>query len=340
VISWLPTPYGLWETLALVGRMGLGPSRSNRAAVTCLPHEACLNPIVPAVRIAFVGDIMVLSAALLGQRRTLRRTRYRLVFEEELRRLLSGCDVLIGNFEGAFADRRRSVIDQAHDPGIIAELGALFEPARTYLSLGNNHAGDFGQAVLDRTVGLLEEAGFTPFGLAARPVATIWPGVEVVGGTAWSNRPCDGVARLDDVVSRAAAEHASILFPHWGHELEACPRPELVALAKRLIDRFVAIVGHHSHTPQPVTALATAAGATRPVAYSLGNFCFGTASRHYQLGELLVLELGPTAGGPWATGRLRWSFLRNRHVGDEVRVGPCDTAPQLDFAAASPHAEP
>jgi hypothetical protein len=74
-------------------------------------------------------------------------------------------------------------------------------------------------------------------------------------------------------------------------------------------------------------------GCARPVAFSLGNFCFGVASSCYRHGQILVLEVGTTPRGGWAVGTVRWSFLRNRHEAGEVRVGLCDGIPDLGLGA-------
>lgn len=316
----LPTPYGLRETLGVLGRMVTGPRSANPAAVESLPEESRLNPVQPGARIAFVGDVMATSAALLGRRHTLRRRLYPLEVGDGLVAAVAGCDALVANFEGVLSDRPRFFVDQAHHPSILESLAKLFPPARTFLCLANNHAADFGRAAFDATVDALGRAGFVVFGTAARPAAEVAPGVTVVGGTAWSNRPCDFVARLDQSAGAARPGHANVLFPHWGFELEAFPRRDTVALAGRLAEQFEAIVGHHSHTPQPVSALAGADGRVRPVAYSLGNFCFGNAVAHYSSGLLLTLEVGKTGDGRWAAGELRWSPLQCRHEADAVRV--------------------
>lgn len=123
----------------------------------------------------------------------------------------------------------------------------------------------------------------------------------------------------------------NILFPHWGFEIESYPRRDIVELTRALLPSFAAIVGHHSHTPQPVSAYRGADGLVRPVAYSLGNFCCGTGLSRYHYGQILKLELGKTTEGRWAVGCLNWTLLQSR---------PCAHAVHLSLCAVAPHFEP
>jgi poly-gamma-glutamate capsule biosynthesis protein CapA/YwtB (metallophosphatase superfamily) len=275
------------------------------------------------VTIAFLGDIMSLWAPLWGRLRCL-------VVEDDVREWLRDCDALVANFEGVLIDRRRFFVGQPHHPSIIEALAATFSLNRTFLSVANNHAADFGPAAFDRSVATLARAGVGVFGSRARPVADVAPGVRLIGGTMWSNRPGDSVTRLGDALGLAQPGAANIVFAHWGYELEAYPRRAIVKLACDVADSFEAIVGHHSHTPQPITVKTGADGRVRPIAFSLGNFCFGSASPKFRYGEILLLELGTTRGGAWAVGGVRWSFLRSRVDHGAVRVGLCPAVPGLD----------
>ena len=92
----LPTPYGWRETLGLLGRMALGPTTASPAELSCLPHRVQLSSVQPRARLAFVGDIMAMSASLWGRRHSLRTTLYPLVIEDEVRDFVRDCDALVG----------------------------------------------------------------------------------------------------------------------------------------------------------------------------------------------------------------------------------------------------
>jgi hypothetical protein len=316
----MPSPYRLVETARTLGRMVGRPGKANPAGVTCIPRQLEINPVIRHARIAFIGDIMSLWAPFYGRLQ-------HLVVGDDVRAWLRGCDALVANFEGSLVDRRRWIIHQPHHASIVEALAATFPPSRTFLSVANNHSADFGRHAFDRTVATLAGAGFGVFGSRARPAVEVAPGVRLVGGTMWLNRPSDHVSRLGDAAGLGKPGCANILFPHWGYEFEAYPRREIVALAEDLLGSFEAIVGHHSHTPQPVSVFSGADGRVRPVAFSLGNFCFGSASPKLSHGKIVLLDVGKTGGGAWAVGVVRWSFLRSRLDQGRVRVGLCRAAP-------------
>ena len=89
-------------------------------------------------------------------------------------------------------------------------------------------------------------------------------------------KPCVSQESMDSLVARVARlRHASpsdyiIVTLHWGGENTMVPILQQVVDAHRLVDAGAnLIVGHHSHTLQPVE---TYHGAT--IFYSIGNFIF------------------------------------------------------------------
>jgi hypothetical protein len=83
------------------------------------------------------------------------------------------------------------------------------------------------------------------------------------------------------------------------------------------LGRVDAVVGSHSHTPQPVSIVEQQANYRQFAAYSLGDFCFGLglkqwpALKHYPYGIVLKLEIGRLTQQPerFAIGRVQWSFV-------------------------------
>jgi len=106
-------------------------------------------------KIGAVGDIMDMMG-------------YHWIPGDDLKQFFGQCDYLLGNFEATIVKptlkQPKGVIyntAQRHDENIISSLRDLFDPKKTYLSLANNHAGDFGQLALERSVRLLVQNGFT-----------------------------------------------------------------------------------------------------------------------------------------------------------------------------------
>ena len=315
----LPSPYNARESAGCLWRNVFGPSRRNPAGVEFLPRDAVLNEIAPRRRVAFLGDVMGLRGR-------------RLEISLELAEFVRDCDALVGNFEGTLTTaRRRLPYDQTHDEKIVAGLRDLFPPAKTFLSVANNHAGDFARDVRAASMATLRDAGFTVFGTADEPGVLVAPELFVVAATQWNNRDCPEAAQWDAFAAAALPLGAlCAAFPHWGYELECWPRRETVAAGRRLLEKFAAVVGSHSHTPQAVAAAPAVAGApARLVAYSLGDFCFfGPRFAPYSFGEVVKIEVGPTPAGGLAVGRVQWQFVQSVAASEDVlRVELRDSIP-------------
>jgi poly-gamma-glutamate capsule biosynthesis protein CapA/YwtB (metallophosphatase superfamily) len=114
-----------------------------------------------------------------------------------------------------------------------------------------------------------------------------------------------------------------VLLAHWG-EGYAPPSAEQRRLAERAAAAGVdLIIGHHPHLAQP---LALVGAARVPVAFSLGNYAFGTPGRP-ELDVGLLLRATVRAG---RIGRLELIPLdvQNRRVGYRP-------TPLTGFAAAA-----
>jgi hypothetical protein len=123
---------------------------------------------------------------------------------------------------------------------------------------------------------------------------------------------------LDDAGSQTKPGAFNLLFPHFGYELELFPRPETVALGKQLLRKFDAIVGHHPHSPQPVSA-ESVNEINKLIAYSLGDFSGALTTKKYQYGIVLKVELGQDGSGEWLLGKVEWRLTR------------CSPSPNGDF---------
>lgn len=235
---------------------------------------------------------------------------------------LAAADLAFGNFEGAMS---------AHEEPLHGRVTRFVSRPRAleglkvagidYLSLANNHSGDYGSKVLLETIGHLEGAGIATSGagedddLAHRPAMISRKGVRfaflafnaIIGGrTAEPTRP--GVAtvrmrpwhrfadsdlgRLVSDVKRARAEaDVVIVIPHWGQEYVAVPNPDQRRVARALIDAGAdLVVGSHPHWVQGAEIWHGGL-----IAYSLGNFvCDQSWSIETEQGAALALTFwGP-----------------------------------------------
>jgi poly-gamma-glutamate capsule biosynthesis protein CapA/YwtB (metallophosphatase superfamily) len=273
-----------------------------------LPGEVVLNSITTRIHLGFVGDIMGMGRKVLS-------------FSSDVRLFFQECDYLIGNMEGTITHARKTRLDaQRHDLSILDTLARLFPPDRTLLSVANNHAGDFPASFFRRSVNLMRDRGFRVLGLRRESFADIENGVRIVAASMWSNRPCGEIAYLDAFDRCSGSTAFSIAYPHWGYELEMYPRPEVVRAGERLLLNHDAVLGHHPHIPQPLTAIRHG-DATKLLAFSLGDFCTGLRMKKFQYGTACKIEIGPGKDGIWRIGTVRWLYTRvlpDKH--DTVKV--------------------
>ena len=188
-------------------------------------------------------------------------------------------------------------------------MAGLFPPDRTFLSVANNHAGDFPPAVFRHSLACLQNRGVHLFGLRAAPCADIAGYVQLSAASLWSNRPCTEIASLASLTKCNGAPAFRIAYPHWGYELEEFPRPEVVHAGRELLQTYDAVLGHHSHVPQPLTAIRQG-DAVKLLGFSLGDFCTGLPFKKFQYGIACKLDIGPGADGLWKIGAVRWCFTK------------------------------
>ena len=294
------TPYNTRESVYWLKKYFTQPSKANARLTRCITNSYILNQqITPHYTLAFVGDIMPCGNAAIA-------------FGKKLKTFLSGCDYLVGNFEGVLTESSKGSIflvsDRRHDTRVISGLKNIFPPEKMYLSLANNHSGDFGKDAFLDTVDALKTHNFNVFGWNDTPYCDINDDIRIVSGTMWSNRKCDYVARLDEATHFIKPNSFNILYPHFGYEFELYPRPEIISLAKKLTRDFDALIGHHTHCINPVSVQAYGE-INKLIAYSLGNFFGRFKRKSYQQGRIIKIEVGCGVNG-WGLGRAEWRTTR------------------------------
>ncbi len=299
------SPFDLKETLGYFIRNSFGPSYKNKDIVKYNPQSFCLNEnTTPKFRIAFIGDIMDMA----GKNASVSKS---------IKQFVQDCDYLVGNFEATITDADNSgyALAQRHSIQILESLAELFAPDKTFLNLANNHAGDFGYKIFSDSMAKLESKGFQVFGTVHKPFVEINNDIRIVAGTTISNIDCDYIVKLEDVITYYAPEKFNVLYPHWGYDLELFPRPATVTLAKELINKFDAIIGHHAHIPQAVTTVNSDeidSDANKLIAYGLGDFCIWEELKHYLYGMVMKLDIGHNSLGKWQIGQVEWRFTTCR----------------------------
>ncbi len=303
------SPYNLTETLGYFKRNFFGPVTKNRGLVTYAPQICVLDSeIQPECQTAFIGDIMDMAGR-------------RLHIGNRLKQFIAPCDYLVGNFEATITAANAAYMAQRHTPQILDALADLFPPEKTFLGLANNHSGDFGFDIWHESATKIKDRGFHLFGSTDVPYVDINKNIRIIGGTQWSNQPVEYVTKIEDASQYHRPGRFNILYPHWGYELELFPRSKIIKAGQSWSTQFNAILGHHSHIPQPITTVPVdkPSGKTKQViAYGLGDFCIHEELSHYHYGQALKLTIGPNVSGEWQVGKLEWCFVKCKEIDDTV----------------------
>lgn len=218
------------------------------------------------------------------------------VFSESVQRVFESSDLIFANCEGPVLYKEMKMrplytVRYGLARDYLLDLAkATSCPLRKWrFSLANNHAGDFGEEGIRRTLDLMRDTGGQFFGFGGLPLREFYGELEldIWGWTQWENRRFDGkeswrpsseVSRLAVSKLPSAAKRLRVLFPHWGLEFRHFPRREQV---DQMLDwlrwDYDLVVGHHSHVVQPIQVhertSATASGFS-PIAlgcHGVGN---------------------------------------------------------------------
>lgn len=216
-----------------------------------------------------VGDIMLGRAV--GDKLT------RVSLEQAFaaaRDLLAGSDLTFGNLEGVLSSttvESTAGIPLKADP---ARVDALAFMGFTYLSVSNNHSGDFGQAAWEESIEYLRDAGIVPVGgyrNDGEPVVAAVQGRKVVLVAFESLiRPLTEEMVREQIAEAVSLGDVVIASFHWGVEYQHEASPSQVAFAHAAIDAGAdVVIGHHPHVLQGIERYGEGL-----ILYSLGNFIF------------------------------------------------------------------
>lgn len=193
------------------------------------------------------------------------------VFLAGVRSVFDQDDLTLVNMEGPLTtrgERQDKTFAFRGDPAYVEVLKTGSVEAA---SLANNHSYDYGNDGYWDTFKTLGDTGIMPFGYEESQILTV-KGIPVglVGINALeAGAPDQLQEELTKVKERGA--QLTVVFFHWGSELETRPDEDQVWLAHLAVDQGADLVlGAHPHVIQP---LETYKG--RTICYSLGNFCFG-----------------------------------------------------------------
>jgi len=263
------------------------------SALCLLPFTAAAGTYTPqndALTIAAVGDIM------LGHRAEPYLEKYGPGYPfVNILPVLRQADLVVGNQECPISTRGEAVPDKKFTLRVGKQgVAALKAAGIGIVTLANNHILDFGPLALQDTLSALSENDilFTGAGMDlsdAREPALIKVKERTIAFLSYSltfplefyasrNRPgtAPGYAeyvRADIAQVRPKADLVVVSF-HWGAELMTAAKAYQVDLGRKAIDWGADLVlGHHPHILQELELYKG-----KLIAYSLGNFTFGSES--------------------------------------------------------------
>jgi len=266
-----------------------------------IPAAAAEQPVQDEITIAAVGDLM------LGGRAEpfLKEFGPEYPFSDVMP-FLSRADVVVGNLESSISIRGTAVENKKFTlrAGPIAAQ-ALKKAGIRVVTLANNHSMDFGPLALSDTRTVLEENDilYTGAGMdldEARSPAFLKVKGRTIAFLSYSltfpleffasaGRPgtAPGYAdfvRSDIKKARTSADLVVVSF-HWGAELLTSAKDYQVELGHMAIDWGAdLVIGHHPHVLQELDVYKG-----RIIAYSLGNFVFGSESDRTNASIILLL---------------------------------------------------
>ena len=215
-------------------------------------------------------------------------------------------DVVVGNLESPISLRGTAVENKKFTlrAGPVAAQ-ALKSAGFRVVTLANNHTMDFGPLALQDTLAALDENGILYTGAGMDLVDARAPALLRIKGRtlaflaysltfpleffASAGRPGTAPGYADFVKAdieaiRPQADLVIVSF-HWGAELMIAAKDYQVELGRQAIDWGADLVlGHHPHVLQELEVYKG-----RLIAYSLGNFVFGSESNRTNSSMILLL---------------------------------------------------
>ncbi len=223
-----------------------------------------------------------------------------------LKSFLSDADIFFTNLEAPFGtsgEPFQKKFTFRVNPDLIKVLNA---GKINLVSLANNHVMDYGQSGLQETITSLKENHIRYAGAGMNVRQARQPAILQLHGARigflaysltfpeafWATDSSAGTCfPYEEYVFRDVAELKKkcdlvLVSCHWGQELRREPKAYQIHFAHQLIDKGADIVlGHHPHVIQGMEIYNG-----KLVAYSLGNFIFGSYSENATESVLLKIR--------------------------------------------------
>jgi len=255
------------------------------------------------IEIVAGGDVMLGSWA----QETILRNGWDYPFQN-LDTLLNRADIVFANLEAPFGTGGKA-FEKQYSFRVAPDLVNVLKAGRiNMINLANNHIMDFGPDVLKQTIALLGKNHIKYSGAGSDLQKARLPAQFEIKGTKiaflcysltfpeefWATDTSAGTGFpydtffFDDVRKLKRENDLVIVSFHWGGELLKSPKPYQVRLAHQTINAGADIIlGHHPHVVQGIEVYHN-----KIIAYSLGNFVFGSFSENVRDSMLLKIYYG------------------------------------------------
>jgi poly-gamma-glutamate synthesis protein (capsule biosynthesis protein) len=222
--------------------------------------------------------------------------------------VLYDADVVFANLEAPFGDAD-SAFDKTYTFQVSPDLVHVLTAGKlNIVSLANNHILDFGIENLQETINLLKQHNIKFSGAGLNLIEARRPAIFEIKGKRlalasysltfpeefWATDSTAGTCFpyhhfvFDDIRKFKRENDFLIVSCHWGGELLKYPKDYQMEIAHKVIDAGAdLILGHHPHIVQGIEMYKG-----KIIAYSLGNYVFGSFSESVRKSMLLKFKYG------------------------------------------------
>ncbi|MBI4835892.1 MAG: AmmeMemoRadiSam system protein B [Candidatus Abawacabacteria bacterium] len=197
---------------------------------------------------------------------------------KNIRQLLHGFDIVMGNLEGPVIAKRKQTPHNSLNFSFAPQLLSVLEQyGFTIFTIANNHTHDHGKEGFQETQEHIHDAGLESVGSPVEVNEHFVVSKEIKGKTITflgfnATSPLFSEESALQLIDTVNANKNSLLLVniHWGEEYQLKHNTRQQSLAHKFIDHGVdGIIGHHPHVVQPIEIYQGKA-----IFYSLGNFIF------------------------------------------------------------------
>lgn len=261
-------------------------------------------PASPPIVICATGDLMLGS----WTQDVIKDSGYAYPFRQ-IDAIFQNADIVFSNLEAPFGETGEVFPQKTYTFQVGPDLiNVLMAGKINLVSLANNHIMDYGVESLIETMNLLKKHNISFAGAGLNITQAREPAFLEIRGEKvaflsysltfpeefWATDSSAGTCFpshtfvYEDIRRLKTKTDLLIISCHWSEELLDKPKQYQIELAHRMIDAGADIIlGHHPHVVQGIEYYKN-----KFIAYSLGNFIFGSYSKNVTVSMILKMSWG------------------------------------------------